>query len=54
LQQEYSNLHLYDANLFGAHDYADSEANNPGHLCPVGAGKLSARIDTLLTAILGN
>jgi hypothetical protein len=45
-------FHFYDANLEGAHDYADSEAADFDHLCPLGARKLSVRLDSLVHAIL--
>jgi len=46
-------FHFYDANLDGNHDYADSEASDCEHLCPVGAQKLSRRMDSVVTFILG-
>ena len=45
-------FHFYDANLDGNHDYADSEASDCEHLCPVGAQKLSRRLDSVVTFIL--
>jgi uncharacterized protein (TIGR02171 family) len=45
-------FHFYDANLDGNHDYADSDASDCEHLCPVGAQKLSRRMDSLVTFIL--
>lgn len=41
-------VHFYDAQLFGNHDYADSEAVNWGHLSSLGAAKLTARLDSLI------
>ena len=48
----YGYFHFYDANLEGNHDYADSEAADFDHLCPLGARKLSVRLDSLVKAIL--
>jgi uncharacterized protein (TIGR02171 family) len=45
-------FHFYDANLEGNHDYADSEAYDCDHLCPLGARKLSVRLDSLVHTIL--
>ena len=45
-------FHFYDANCEGNHDYADSEAYDCDHLCPAGARKLSARLDSLVHVIL--
>jgi uncharacterized protein (TIGR02171 family) len=49
-----SYFHFYDGNLDGYHDYADSEAADPGHLCHIGAGKFSARMDSVVHSILGH
>ena len=45
-------FHLYDANIDGNHDYEDREAFDYDHLCAVGAGKLTRRLDTLIDSIL--
>jgi uncharacterized protein (TIGR02171 family) len=47
-EQLYPYYHFYDAYNDGNHDYADSEATNVSHLCPAGAKKLSARLDSLI------
>jgi len=41
-------FHFYDANNYGNHDYADSEAEDANHLNYLGARKLSPRLDSLL------
>jgi len=46
-------FHFYDAYRDGNHDYADSEASDCEHLCTVGARKFSRRLDSVVTAILG-
>jgi hypothetical protein len=40
--------HFYDAYNNGNHDYTDADAINQNHLCPVGAAKLTTRIDSLI------
>jgi hypothetical protein len=45
-------FHFYDANLDGNHDYTDSDASDFEHLCPVGAQKMSGRMDSVVTFIL--
>ena len=45
-------LHFYDAHNFGQHDYTEFEFCNYLHLCPDGAGKLSARLDSIFHEIL--
>ncbi len=45
-------FHFYDAYQNGNHDYNDSDAANWNHLCPVGAAKLSTRLDSLIQSIL--
>jgi uncharacterized protein (TIGR02171 family) len=47
-----SYVHFYDGNLDGYHDYVDSEAGNVDHLCPAGARKFSARMDSVVQEIL--
>ena len=42
---------LLDENLMGEHDYANSMAANIDHLCPRGAAKLTARLDSLLRTL---
>jgi uncharacterized protein (TIGR02171 family) len=49
-----SYVHFYDGNLDGYHDYVDSEAFNADHLCLAGARKFSARMDSVVHAILGH
>jgi hypothetical protein len=46
-------VHFYDANVYGYHDYADSEAYDFDHLCKAGARKFSARLDSVVHSILG-
>jgi formylglycine-generating enzyme required for sulfatase activity len=46
-------FHFYDANMGGDHDYTDAEALNCNHLNYLGARKISARIDSLITLYLG-
>jgi uncharacterized protein (TIGR02171 family) len=46
-------FHFYNGNLDGYHDYADSEAASPGHVCYIGAKKFSVRMDSVVHAILG-
>lgn len=41
------NLHLYDANLDGLHDYLDEDAVNWDHLGARGARKLGHRLDSI-------
>jgi uncharacterized protein (TIGR02171 family) len=47
-------VHFYDANLGGYHDYVDREAYNVDHVCPAGARKFSARMDSVVHSVLGN
>ncbi len=42
-------FHFYDANNYGNHDYADSDAMDANHLGFAGAQKLSHRLDSLLS-----
>jgi len=46
----HANFRLYDAYAGGNHDYADADAVDFDHLSVRGAAKLSARIDSVLTA----
>ena len=52
LQDSSPYFHFYDAYQNGNHDYTDAEAQNWNHLCPVGAAKLSTRLDSLIHTIL--
>ena len=52
LENNYPYFHVYDAYQDGNHDYTDGEAHDFNHLCPVGAKKLSQRLDTLIRKIL--
>lgn len=45
-------LHLYDAHLYGDHDYTEGEATDDNHLCTRGAAKLGMRIDSVLNTFL--
>jgi hypothetical protein len=53
LENNHPYFHVYDAYLDGNHDFIDNEAHDFNHLCPVGAKKLSQRLDTLIREILG-
>jgi uncharacterized protein (TIGR02171 family) len=48
LETSHSNFHFYDAYNDGNHDYTDADADNWNHLCPVGAVKLTTRVDSLI------
>ncbi len=48
LEQRYPHYHFFDAYQFGNHDYGDEDAANQNHLCPVGAKKLTQRLDSLI------
>ena len=54
LQAVYPNFHFYDADRFGQHDYADSEALNPDHLNHLGGQKLSRRLDSVISTFMPN
>jgi hypothetical protein len=54
LQAIYPCFHVYDAYQNGNNDYTDADAYNSPHLCPVGAQKLSVRVDSIIKGILGN
>jgi uncharacterized protein (TIGR02171 family) len=45
-------VHFYDAQLFGNHDYGDSDAFNWGHLSSQGAAKLTSRLDSLINTFV--
>ena len=45
-------IHLYDAHKGGNHDYGNEDALDQDHLSEQGARKLSARIDSLVHAII--
>ncbi len=47
IEQENPYFHFYDANMYGDHDYADSEALDCNHLGYLGARKMSMRVDSL-------
>jgi hypothetical protein len=49
-----SNVHFYDANNYGNHDYTDDETRDNMHLCTLGAKKLSIRLDSLMHTIVPN
>jgi formylglycine-generating enzyme required for sulfatase activity len=51
LTAAYPNVHFYDANNYGNHDYTDQEAMDCNHLNSLGAAKLSVRIDSVLQKI---
>jgi hypothetical protein len=46
-------FHFYNANLNGNHDYTGEEAQDGNHLCPPGAQKLTARVDSLIQSLVG-
>lgn len=46
------NLYFYDAHNFGNHDYPEEEFHNYMHLCPIGAGRLCARLDSIMHAVI--
>ncbi len=52
IAEAHENLYFYDAHLFGAHDYAEYEFFDYLHLCPEGAKKMSARLDSLFSIML--
>jgi formylglycine-generating enzyme required for sulfatase activity len=52
LESIYPFFHVYDANCDGNHDYTDDEATDYDRLCPVGAAKLTGRINTLIDSIM--
>ncbi|MBD3422679.1 MAG: SUMF1/EgtB/PvdO family nonheme iron enzyme [Chitinivibrionales bacterium] len=52
LESTNSYFHVYDANNNGEHDYEDIHAFDCNHLSNIGAEKLSARVDSMLQAIL--
>jgi len=52
LESEYPYFPVYDAYRDGNHDYTDEDALNWNHLCPHGAAKLSARLDSVILGIL--
>ena len=47
LEASNSYFHFYDAYNNGVNDYSDADAFNCNHLCPNGAAKLTARLNTL-------
>jgi uncharacterized protein (TIGR02171 family) len=51
LESVYPYFHVYDAYNDGNHDYTDADARDENHLCPTGAAKLSARLDSLIKTI---
>ncbi len=51
-ENQYPYFHLLDVNQFGNHDYTDAEARDPDHLCPLGAARMSASVDSLMDSIL--
>jgi uncharacterized protein (TIGR02171 family) len=52
LQNVYPYFHIYDAELYGNHDYTDADAKDYDHLCPTGAAKLSGRLAPIIDSIL--
>jgi formylglycine-generating enzyme required for sulfatase activity len=52
LEQANPYFHFYDANMYGNHDYADSEALDCNHLSYLGARKMSRRVDSLFATFL--
>jgi uncharacterized protein (TIGR02171 family) len=52
LENKYPYFHVYDAYQDGNHDFTDEDAHDFNHLCPIGAKKLSQRLDTQIQKIL--
>ena len=52
IEQANPYFHFYDANMYGDHDYADSEALDCNHLGYLGARKMSMRVDSLFSIYL--
>jgi uncharacterized protein (TIGR02171 family) len=52
LETKYPLFHLYDAYQFGNHDYTNSDASDPDHLCAVGAWKFSTRLDSVISTFM--
>lgn len=51
---QFPNFHLLDEYRLGNHDYTAAEARDYDHLGALGANKISARIDSAITAIFMN
>jgi len=48
LVQNNSYVHFYNANNYGSHDFADSEALDCNHLNYLGAQRMAAKIDSVV------
>jgi hypothetical protein len=53
LESSNSYFHFYDAYNNGVNDYSDADAFNCNHLCPNGAAKLTARLNTYIHTLIG-